>query len=331
MLMVRRRGRKGFTLIELLVVITIIGMLVAMLMPAVQMAREAGRRAQCMNNQKQLVTALANYESARRQFPGWVETLTMGSGARFEASWFFVLFPYIEQNTVYQAWLDGAGTPVVSLPFGTCPSSPPESSPIVNDNLANGPVETLMVYVANAGWPGSSLPNNTQEGPSEAVFLERGRQLTVAGGSLKQINLDYLSSHDGASNTIAISENLHARGIWAFPQTTGTTPYPPEWEFAVGINWFDNPEQCRRINACLAGMSGVTDPMNPATQRQLARAASRHPGVVNVAFCDGHVITQRDNIDWLVFAQLMTPSNYKAGANVGWTQLRDSIYDSGNN
>ena len=69
-----RRIRRGFTLIELLVVITIIGMLVALLLPAVQAAREAGRRAVCMNNQKQLGVAMLNFESYRG-FPGYVNTV----------------------------------------------------------------------------------------------------------------------------------------------------------------------------------------------------------------------------------------------------------------
>lgn len=61
--------RRAFTLVELLVVITIIGMLTALLLPAIQAARESGRRAQCMNNARQLTTAALGYESARGQFP----------------------------------------------------------------------------------------------------------------------------------------------------------------------------------------------------------------------------------------------------------------------
>lgn len=319
MSMVRSRARKGFTLVELLVVITIIGMLVAMLMPAVQMAREAGRRSQCMNNQKQLVTALLNYESARRQFPGWVETLTLANGAKRDVAWFVTLFPYIEQGPLYQQWLEGS-TNVIALPFAVCPSNPLESAPVINSN------ETVMAYVVNAGWPGSIFPPNKyheepqQEGPGEAVFLERGQALAAAGKPLKQINLDYLSSHDGASNTFAISENINARGIWAY-----SGPYNPNWEYAVGFNWFKSSGTCRRINACL---NSTADAL---TNPELARASSRHPGVVNVAFCDGHVVTQRDNIDWLVFAQLMTPDNYRAGKAADWDDLLNSVYDSGNN
>src|SRR5262245_178223 len=95
-----RRG--GFTLIELLVVIAIIGMLVALLLPAVQAAREAARRVECTNNLKQIGLAMHGYHDAVGSFPpGRLRSLNDGRGQCFSA--FAYLLPYMEQRALYDA------------------------------------------------------------------------------------------------------------------------------------------------------------------------------------------------------------------------------------
>lgn len=100
--------RKGFTLVELLVVIAIIGMLVGLLLPAVQQAREAARRMQCGNNLKQIGLACMNHESANMKFPsgGWGSTYCgdpdRGFGKGQSGNWAFSLLPYLEQNALFQ-------------------------------------------------------------------------------------------------------------------------------------------------------------------------------------------------------------------------------------
>ena len=123
------RRFRGFTLVELLVVIAIIGILVGLLLPAVQAAREAARRMQCSNNSKQLGLALLNYESTFRVLPP--SRINLTTPRIFQQSWTAMILPYIEQGNVYSSY--NMGTPwfaivndpltKVTLPTMLCPSA----------------------------------------------------------------------------------------------------------------------------------------------------------------------------------------------------------------
>lgn len=124
------RKTRAFTLVELLVVIAIIGVLIALLLPAVQAAREAARRMQCANNMKQLGAACHLFANVRQEFPAAICTAPENSSATF--STFVVLLPYMEQNQLYEAydfsksWDNAANKPVTdkSIPTLICPSVP---------------------------------------------------------------------------------------------------------------------------------------------------------------------------------------------------------------
>src|SRR5829696_5080832 len=108
-----RNLARGFTLVELLVVIAIIGILVALLLPAVQAAREAARRAQCMNHVKELALACVNHESTHKHFPSggwgllWVGDADKGSGEEQPGSWLYNILPYIEEQARHDMPKDG--------------------------------------------------------------------------------------------------------------------------------------------------------------------------------------------------------------------------------
>ncbi|MGE0755989.1 MAG: DUF1559 domain-containing protein, partial [Pirellulaceae bacterium] len=117
----RRPLSAAFTLVELLVVIAIIGVLVALLLPAVQYAREAARRTQCMNNLRQLALAVQAFEGQQKQFPGFRHIIPH---SRRTASWHVALLPLLEQKDVYDTWHDPNETQLATF-IGTfyCPSN----------------------------------------------------------------------------------------------------------------------------------------------------------------------------------------------------------------
>ena len=162
-----RSRTKGFTLIELLVVISIIAVLIALLLPAVQSAREAARRAQCVNNLKQIGLGLFNYESANGVFPpGYIDyqnnpiftpDLDMGPGW----GWAAMLLPYVEQQPLYNAINFSLGITVASNPASAanstavvvtlgvfqCPSDGYNPQPVIlYDSTFTNPIATVRVH-----------------------------------------------------------------------------------------------------------------------------------------------------------------------------------------
>jgi len=217
-----RRARRGFTLIELLVVIAIIGVLVGLLLPAVQSAREAARRAQCSNNLKQIALAVHSYHTAVNvvpalcMYPGGQFNL---SGGQWTASWLLPLLPYVEQTVLFSAYnfyapavVNGTAglenTTVTYTQFSTllCPS----------ENIFQRPALTATTsYVGNYGGPG-------QIAGYSGVIVPIGDPNVIAygGHSLGRVGpVTFEAIRDGQSNTGMFSERLFGLG--------GSPPVPP--------------------------------------------------------------------------------------------------------
>ena len=345
------KKRHGFTLVELLVVITIIGMLVSLLLPAIQSAREAGRKNTCSNNMRNCVLALSQFQDNKRGFPGYANTI-----GNKPASWVVPILPLLERNDIYQNWQNpkltvAANTALLVTPLAVlvCPSNP---APVSGSTPLSFVVNTGSASTANDNNPASIPPKpmtppfngeNWPEDINSGVFFDQTRdanqqQWDYTIPPKSKVTMDFIGTNDGTSYTLMMSENLQAFN-WALDptDTTGTTQFLSD--FAVrqgtGMVWYITGN----LNNSLIPLPGMTN-FNPlsiaingqakvvsgtptttyvsATATQpgglaFARPSSNHPGGVNAFFCDGHGRFIAEDIGYNVYTQLMTP-NQKAVA-----------------
>jgi prepilin-type N-terminal cleavage/methylation domain-containing protein len=294
---VMRKNQAGMTLIELLVVIAIIGILVAILLPAVQAAREASRRAACTNNLKQLALAAHNYVDAQGTLP--MGTLTMVDpavsasfpdellpGGQFESfSLFVAMLPALEQQSLVNSYnfnrsaYASANMTIAATGLNVlwCPSdSGIGGSRTVSEPHADVPAKAKVCYSSYAGCVGTwyvRLADPTSQATVNGMFrLNRGVELAEVA--------------DGTSNTILFGERAH--GMLSEPDLSDY-----HW-------WFDGFEADTFFSSLF--------PMNPerviddlSTQDMgnayVSSASSYHPGGALFGFVDGSVRFLKDSID----------------------------------
>lgn len=301
----RYRRQQGFTLVELLVVITIIGMLMALLMPAVQSAREAARRGQCSNNLKQLSLATMNYDSARKAFPGFRQWLTVNkadnSVYQYPASWTVMLLPYLDRTDLWNKWktyYPSEDSPACFadnsksmnqraryMKITTCPSDPPDST---------SQMSTPSAYSINGLVARDAIADSKSAGPSPY-------QLTpvTPWGKLEPRSLDYVSSHDGTSTTLLLSENMRLdrpHDWWSYDIGTVATDPSVLWKITFGTSVFYTGTLSRELQSYQTFANTYIDP----TARIVIMSdflKSNHGSGVVAAFCDGHVAFLRDDVN----------------------------------
>ncbi len=214
--MLRRKPKSGFTLVELLVVIAIIGILVALLLPAVQSAREAARRMQCSNNLKQLGLAMHNYHDTYKSFP-------YGANARWGHSWPAHVLPFIEQNAVYElipqplndsGWWGASDARSLgliaiartSVPVFRCPSQPGPSHEPQDVNGLTG--RAIGNYLGNAGGDAQN-DNATTDGMDRSNGVLLASLFYGPRDSRTRPPFAFRDIIDGTSNSLLIAESIY--------------------------------------------------------------------------------------------------------------------------
>jgi len=280
----RSPGRRGFTLIELLVVIAIIAVLIALLLPAVQSAREAARRAQCVNNLKQIGLALHNYHQSNDCFPlGNTMAIAGGAYGMGEQAWgtwsaFALMLPYLEQQPLYNAtnfnwtnWI-GTGAPINSTIFNAnlavflCPS----------DGLSGTPASYAF---SNNNYFGSMGTTTFPSAQNTTGIFSAGN--CCSGGGIPVVKIAAVT--DGTSNTVAFAEGLVGdqthftrwRDGIAWTSSGGSIP-PCGHYYQCQDAWAAQSVIMKGLQACNAMWNSR---QNPSSEDKGFRWASGSPGL----------------------------------------------------
>ncbi|EAQ82815.1 DUF1559 domain-containing protein [Blastopirellula marina] len=315
---------RGFTLVELLVVIAIIGVLIALLLPAVQQAREAARRMSCSNNLKQVGLAVHNYHDTHLKLP-------IGAQYYWHSNFLVHLLPFLEQGNIYDGLVFNNASAMLfdstsmsgyrqanyevmqgfNAPAYQCPSSP---LPEFAEN-PGGPVECgTTSYIGVAGAPTSSITSTDPTGQSRCVSASTG-YLCSNGALIPNESLRLAQISDGTTNTVIIAEqsnwtvnssgqkidqrNSSRRGAWIGANTVG---YPGD---AAGTSWSSGA--IYNVSTIRYGVGFRTLSSGTGGNHQTGGNTpihSAHPGGAMVVRCDAGVSFLPETMDWEVLRNI---------------------------
>jgi prepilin-type N-terminal cleavage/methylation domain-containing protein len=344
-----RPQRSGFTLIELLVVISIIALLMSLILPAVQSAREAARRTQCLNHIRNLALAVHNFASGQGgklpRLSGGDPRYNLNSGFA-DYPWTVSLLPYLDRMDIYEVGpnpaANGFSSPNLSLDVFTCPSDTSHNkqgqglSFIANAGYAcyrgadpfPGQPPMIRTYTTNPK-PANTPPGHLAANLAITVTLTDGNPWTTdtakgTGVFWRDLDMtfDYISLGDGLGQTLMLSESLNANGFGLVdPFRANGWAREMEFSFVVGTG---SPTKPRNL-VFAAKSSLALQTVNLGVFRINAdkgnwigncpSPSSLHPGIVVAAFCDGRVETLNESIDQWIYAQMLTPHGSRLGQN----------------
>ncbi len=325
--------RTGFTLVELLVVIAIIGILVALLLPAVQAARESSRRVACKNNLKQMGLAALNYESANRTFPlGYANGPNQAGGNAIKNDrlcWYHFLLMYMEQQALADGFFEhldtapnasalnyvpGMITPI-SMTF--CPSDP------INPKFQSV-APTLPPVPAKWTNPGHQGVHGNYVACTGSIFFDRvdpaasdALKQRYAGMNATQVGLNqngifYWQTEtairkitDGTTHTLLFGELIVAPdaecGSGNCNDLRGRYWNPAHYNTNFTTVYPPNTSVPDRLYYCNQQTSPPGAPCESTNTQGFLALRSYHPGGVNVCFADGSVDFLQDSIDYLAY------------------------------
>jgi prepilin-type N-terminal cleavage/methylation domain-containing protein/prepilin-type processing-associated H-X9-DG protein len=320
----RTDRRRGFTLIELLVVIAIIAVLISLLLPAVQAAREAARRLQCVNNLKQLALAAANYADVNGTLPG--DAYSSPTSPYFnDLSSLARLTPYYEQSNVFNGInfsqhaydtgnITAMGTGLANL---WCPSDPSVSQSAPNPSGGLPPGNWRVQFSSYSGCAGPWFQNFYIWAQFNEPANYATQQATMYGLIYDNSKVSLAQITDGTSNTILFGEMAHGALTGASASTFN------EWLQAMNedgspLTTTDRPNAFKHA-ALSQGYNSL-----------LGDAGSFHPGGCNFAFADGSVHFLKDSISsWPIDPNNGNfPDGIALPAGLDWGTAKPRVYQA---
>jgi len=329
----------GFTLVELLVVIAIIGILVALLLPAIQAAREAARRSQCSNNLKQLGLAFQNYHTVNNRFPLGSSQAKAGPGGKVDyggfASWHVFILPFVEEQSIHdqidfrnlpsgpygpmvsQVLIGGVKLEAVTVPYAKCPS---DSSPAIAES-EDGP-SAWTNYAGNRGTMVSSRHGSCLQFDGELrplLNLETDPVLGTLANEWADCNSSKTCSgimgnggygakireiSDGTSKVFCVGEILpECRSDAVTPDTGEPRYYSDMWSYSrMPSNTLTNAPI--NTDTCAPNDRSASS-CDRVDSWQMSRGfKSRHPGGATFALCDGSVQFFNETMDLQAYQRL---------------------------
>jgi prepilin-type processing-associated H-X9-DG protein len=288
-------------------VIAIIGVLIALLLPAIQVAREAARRSQCVNNMRQLGVAMHNYENSHGRFPSG------GQGTSFPPdfpatkasttfdlhSFFGYVLPFVEQNNVAQQF-DYKIPYTDSVANRTAAQTAIELFLCPSNQIKEGPVDSEGYGAADYG---TTYYTDLDPTTGQKNSLARAEGALVTGGTPGRLITD------GLSQTIAVSEDVGRReeigGVAMTTEYIDGNGVPRRfWRWAEPDNAFGVSKPINNNSDPLGGPASC--PWSTSNCGPNDEMFGFHPGGVNVTFCDGHVTFLREDLDPRIQRQLVT-------------------------